>query len=229
MDGCGASSVGGNGKRFVCGWMVRFASLYFRILTTIVKEGATNIKVHLQVQMHKSQYKRGKNENTKKDEEKVTTRFRSVYGTDWNAIILVFSERGKENFLRQQTNKKREKKETMSSSSSSANQNPKPDIEAGEATGLLNKDGNSPDRTNGSQETNDSDRLWDELDRPWPATFERSISLLASPVIDAADAEHYTKSPKPGNTPLGRRRRMVSVFNFVIVLLDIFFVYQNSN
>ena len=54
----------------------------------------------------------------------------------------------------------------------------------------------------------------DEMERPWPATFERSISLLASPMINAEEADHYTKSPKPGNTPLAERRRMVS-FGFV--------------
>jgi len=36
----------------------------------------------------------------------------------------------------------------------------------------------------------------DELDRPWPATFERSISLLAGPVLNPSLVEQVTKSPK---------------------------------
>jgi len=35
-----------------------------------------------------------------------------------------------------------------------------------------------------------------ELDRPWPATFERSISLLAGPTMDANFIDKVTKSPK---------------------------------
>jgi len=36
----------------------------------------------------------------------------------------------------------------------------------------------------------------DELERPWPATFERSISLLAGPTMDTDFIENMTKSPK---------------------------------
>lgn len=36
----------------------------------------------------------------------------------------------------------------------------------------------------------------DELDKPWPATFERSISLLAGPTMDTSLIEQVTKSPK---------------------------------
>lgn len=84
------------------------------------------------------------------------------------------------------------------------------DIEANESTGLLESD-SSISPGNSSQEKSFRD---DEMERPWPATFERSISLLASPMINAEEADHYTKSPKPGNTPLAERRRMVS-FGFV--------------
>lgn len=51
--------------------------------------------------------------------------------------------------------------------------------------------------------------IWQEMDQPWPASFERSISLLASPVINPVEVERFTKSPKPGNTPIAARRRMV--------------------
>ena len=43
---------------------------------------------------------------------------------------------------------------------------------------------------------NDLDIEYDELDKPWPATFERSISLLAGPIMDATFIEQVTKSPK---------------------------------
>ncbi|CAB9518380.1 acid transporter AVT1F [Seminavis robusta] len=49
-------------------------------------------------------------------------------------------------------------------------------------------------------------QLVEEMEKPWPSTFERSISLLASPVITAPQADHFTRSPKPGGTPLSGRR-----------------------
>jgi solute carrier family 32 (vesicular inhibitory amino acid transporter) len=49
--------------------------------------------------------------------------------------------------------------------------------------------------------------LWEELDRPWPSTFERSISILASPIIPTKQADLFTKSPKPGSTPLALAKR----------------------
>ena len=52
-------------------------------------------------------------------------------------------------------------------------------------------------------------QLFDEMERPWPATFERSISLLSSPIISAPQADHFTRSPKPGGTPLSSRRAQV--------------------
>ena len=77
------------------------------------------------------------------------------------------------------------------------------DMEANERTGLLEDDEKiiSP----ASQES----EIWTEMDQPWPATFERSISLLASPIINASEVEHFTKSPIAGNTPSADRRRMV--------------------
>jgi vesicular inhibitory amino acid transporter len=60
----------------------------------------------------------------------------------------------------------------------------------------------------GSSENNfDSLQLWEELNEPWPSTFERSISLLASPSIQASDVAKFTKSPKPGSTPQALARR----------------------
>lgn len=41
-----------------------------------------------------------------------------------------------------------------------------------------------------------------EETEPWPATFQRSISLLSTPVMNARKIEIVTKSPEPGNTPI---------------------------
>lgn len=81
------------------------------------------------------------------------------------------------------------------------------DLEANEESVLLEDDKQSPQ----SSDSPDAG-IWQEMDQPWPATFERSISLLASPVINPLEADRFTKSPKPGNTPLAARRRMVRWF-----------------
>ena len=77
------------------------------------------------------------------------------------------------------------------------------DIEASEATELLEDGGAllSP--------LSQDEEIWQEMAQPWPATFERSISLLSSPIINASEINRFTKSPKPGNTPLAARQRMV--------------------
>lgn len=50
-----------------------------------------------------------------------------------------------------------------------------------------------------------------ELEKPWPATFERSISLLAGPISDTDFIEQITKSPKI--TPnIGARRKVRTYF-----------------
>mmetsp|Transcript_26802 Transcript_26802/g.62983 ORF Transcript_26802/g.62983 Transcript_26802/m.62983 type:complete len:121 (-) Transcript_26802:1916-2278(-) len=65
----------------------------------------------------------------------------------------------------------------------------------------------------------DSD-LWREMEAPWPATFQRAISLLASPIIKADRVKDLTRSPKPGNTPDAIRNRMLvsSAFNLCTVI-----------
>ena len=54
---------------------------------------------------------------------------------------------------------------------------------------------------------NESTRLWEELDAPWPSTFERAVSVLASPVVSRDQVELCTTSPKPGSTPFALQRR----------------------
>ena len=58
-----------------------------------------------------------------------------------------------------------------------------------------------------SEESVQSQRLWEELEKPWPSTYERSIALLSSPLIKPEQASIFTKSPKPGSTPLALARR----------------------
>uniref|UniRef100_A0A7S4AQA0 Amino acid transporter transmembrane domain-containing protein n=1 Tax=Pseudo-nitzschia australis TaxID=44445 RepID=A0A7S4AQA0_9STRA len=86
-----------------------------------------------------------------------------------------------------------------------------------ESTRLLQNDNESLQLSVGlgaSATSPDEDSaLWNEMDAPWPATFDRAISLLASPVIKADRAKDLTKSPKPGNTPIAIRRRMIKRSN----------------
>jgi hypothetical protein len=53
--------------------------------------------------------------------------------------------------------------------------------------------------------------LLDEMNAPWPATFERGISLLASPVVTARQVNLVTKSPKPGSSFLFGRGAVSSI------------------
>jgi len=63
----------------------------------------------------------------------------------------------------------------------------------------------------------------DELNRPWPATFDRSISLLAGPIRDVHYIEEITKSPKI-ITPNIRDRRRVSLWNILHTLYQFVFL-----
>lgn len=66
----------------------------------------------------------------------------------------------------------------------------------------------SNDRSPGTTSTGEATEASsdEEMERPWPATFERSISLLAGPTMDAKRIGKLTKSPKIGMTPLGAAR-----------------------
>lgn len=77
---------------------------------------------------------------------------------------------------------------------------------ATESTRLV--DTESVDSANTSVDS--QQQLIEELDKPWPSTFSRSISLLSSPVLPVNDVEEFTKSPKPGSSPaiLARRRNL---------------------
>jgi vesicular inhibitory amino acid transporter len=77
-----------------------------------------------------------------------------------------------------------------------------------EDTPLLNETSSDALSSPSDSDNNiESVRLWEELDEPWPSTFERSISLLASPSIQYNDVAMFTKSPKPGSTPQALARR----------------------
>lgn len=85
-------------------------------------------------------------------------------------------------------------------------------IPSGEDTPSVVRPGANPS-TNGTANDNDSpasvesQKLWDELEQPWPSTFGRSIALLASPVQTPIQVDYFTKSPKPGSTPAALARR----------------------
>lgn len=66
------------------------------------------------------------------------------------------------------------------------------------------------------EESAEESEIWEEMDRPWPATFERSVSLLSSPMFAVEDVKHFTKSPKPGNMRLAERRLLVRIRSIVL-------------
>jgi vesicular inhibitory amino acid transporter len=78
---------------------------------------------------------------------------------------------------------------------------------ADETTALLEVSSTSSSVTAAAGEDEANSILWKELESPWPSTFERSISLLASPILPKTQAALYTKSPKPGSTPLALQHR----------------------
>ena len=86
------------------------------------------------------------------------------------------------------------------------------DIEApnaSESTLLVAPDGNgaSLSHSHGSADSNTldtsvatessihDDNIKGELDRPWPATFDRGIQILAGPMLDASKIDFVSKSP----------------------------------
>jgi solute carrier family 32 (vesicular inhibitory amino acid transporter) len=68
-------------------------------------------------------------------------------------------------------------------------------MDAAGATGSTN---NCTDSTASVVKHEQNNILLEEMTHPWPSTYERSISLLASPIIQVKDVALYTKSPKPG-------------------------------
>lgn len=78
------------------------------------------------------------------------------------------------------------------------------DIEAGgtaaanESTPLVGDSSFSTDELNASISSGSvtsTDDIKEELEKPWPATFERGIQILASPMLDVKKVADYTKSP----------------------------------
>lgn len=78
------------------------------------------------------------------------------------------------------------------------------DIEAGgaaaanEATPLVGDSPSYSDQLNSSISSGSvtsTDDIKEELEKPWPATFERGIQILASPMLDVKKVADYTKSP----------------------------------
>ena len=79
------------------------------------------------------------------------------------------------------------------------------DLEANESSPLVELNnaaaGASPASLDSGTETSTTasssslDDIKDELNRPWPATFDRGIQILAGPVLDEKEIDKYTKSP----------------------------------
>lgn len=79
------------------------------------------------------------------------------------------------------------------------------DLEANESTLLVESSnaaaGASPASLDSGAETSTTtsssslDDIKDELNKPWPATFDRGIQILAGPILDEKDIDKYTKSP----------------------------------
>lgn len=90
-------------------------------------------------------------------------------------------------------------------------------VEGGASPAALSLDNSETNQTiqsndgtttsDGANTSNATTSSVEEMDRPWPATFERSISLLASPNMDASFVEKVTKSPKVTPYQVLRARR----------------------
>ena len=76
---------------------------------------------------------------------------------------------------------------------------PPPPPPPDETTPLVGDSPNSVDPLNSSisseSVTSTEDDIKEELEKPWPATFERGIQILASPMLDVKKVADYTKSP----------------------------------
>lgn len=76
---------------------------------------------------------------------------------------------------------------------------PPPAPPANESTPLIgdspNNNGDVLNASISSGSVTSTDSIKDELEKPWPATFERGIQILASPIIDVKQVADYTKSP----------------------------------
>ena len=63
-------------------------------------------------------------------------------------------------------------------------------------------------------------RFLDEMDRPWPATFERSISLLAGPTMNTTFIDQVTRSPKvTPNLPM--RAKVIYMLHCTTFVMDV--------
>ena len=71
-----------------------------------------------------------------------------------------------------------------------------------EASPLLPSFDVSPSTSNSTTHSRDSSvasitglDLKEELEQPWPATFDRGIQILAGPIMDEKSIDGFTKSP----------------------------------
>ena len=70
------------------------------------------------------------------------------------------------------------------------------DLEANESSPLVESPASFDSGADTSTTTSSSDDdIKDELNKPWPATFDRGIQILAGPIMDEKDIDKFTKSP----------------------------------
>lgn len=82
-----------------------------------------------------------------------------------------------------------------------------------EETPLIDEDGDNCSSVPASSDDGGSEQ---PHEHEWPSTFERSISLLSSPIISAGDADNFSKSPRPGGLSFrvaAARRREQEKYN----------------
>eukprot|EP00571_Detonula_confervacea_P000421 CAMPEP_0172314204 /NCGR_PEP_ID=MMETSP1058-20130122/21932_1 /TAXON_ID=83371 /ORGANISM="Detonula confervacea, Strain CCMP 353" /LENGTH=630 /DNA_ID=CAMNT_0013028007 /DNA_START=107 /DNA_END=1999 /DNA_ORIENTATION=+ len=56
-------------------------------------------------------------------------------------------------------------------------------------------DSSTIDTSVATESSIEDDITKDELDKPWPATFDRAVHILAGPIMDEQNIDDYTKSP----------------------------------
>ena len=87
-----------------------------------------------------------------------------------------------------------------------------------------NSTSSSPEIGNVNSSSTSTSSLEDENEKLWPATFERSISLLAGPQMDSKAVDFMTRSPKVVPPHLAQARvsfLSVDLFTLLICYINL--------
>ena len=91
-----------------------------------------------------------------------------------------------------------------------------PEAQPSEASPLLPSDASSSaQHSRDSSLNSELSGIKNELEQPWPATFDRGIQLLAGPIMDEKSIDGFTKSPSV------RARYLKKVSVFVVTCYDV--------